>query len=141
MSASGNMHYQRNLADVVAEIKDEIKSFVQTHIEMLRSEWSETRTTLSRGLPLVVIAVTLLGTAYLLFTLAAVSLVVVAFYGNPYAWFLAFLIIGGLWAIGGAMMAYFAYNVLHNHAMFPRRTVEMLKADKMWLHNQAGEQI
>jgi hypothetical protein len=131
---------QRRLAEVLTEIKEELFSFVDTHIQMLHSEWIETRNTLKQTIPLAAIAGSLLGTACLLFTAAAVALVAQAFYGNPYAWFFALVIIGALWMAGGAIMAYFARNAFRNRGLFPRKTLAMLKADRIWIENGARNQ-
>jgi hypothetical protein len=66
-----------------------------------------------------------------------VALVVSAFSGNPYAWFFGFVIVGVVWVIVGGITAFFAYNEFRSKARFPKRTVEVLKADKDWLGSEA----
>ena len=132
---------ERSLAEIVAEIKDELKEFIQTRVALLQSEFKDNMSSLKRALPLAGMALVLLGTAYLLLTLALVALVAVAFWGNPYAWFFALLIVGGVWLLFGAMLAFFAYNQFRSHGLMPKKTVEVLKADKMWLENQARSQV
>ena len=77
-------NHTRNLAAIIAEIKDEIKDFVQTRVAMFKSELRETLDAWKTAVPLAGIAVLLLVTAYLLLTLAVVGLVAVAFWDNPY---------------------------------------------------------
>ena len=88
-------------------------------------------------MPLALLALGLLGTGLLLFTGAVVVLVASAFAGNPYAWFFAFAIVGFIWMVLGAGAAFFAYNAFRSKSMFPKRTVEVLQADKVWLQSEA----
>jgi uncharacterized membrane protein YqjE len=134
-------NHTRNLATIIAEIKDEIKDFVQTRVEMLKSEVRETLDAWKTAVPLAAIAVLLLATAYLLLTLAVVGLVAVAFWDNPYRWFLAFLIVGVLWSIGGAVLGWLALREFQSKGLFPRKTIEVLKADKIWIQSEAGDPV
>jgi uncharacterized membrane protein YqjE len=127
----------RNLGSIVAEIRDEVKDFAGTRLEMLKAELHEGLTTIQRVIPAAAVAIVLLSTAYVLFTLAIVGLVAVAFWTNPYCWFFAFLMVAVLWAVAGALTAWMAVRRLKAHGLFPRKTVEVLKADKVWLQNEA----
>src|SRR6185312_9032377 len=124
---------ERSLGDLIAELKEEATGFFTTRVEMFRSEFHETVSGWKSLLPLAVIAAVLLGTAYLLFTLALVSLVVVAFWGNPYHWFFAFLIVGFVWAVGGALVAFLARVAFRNRALFPKKSLGVLQADRLWI--------
>ncbi len=106
--------------------------FIHTRVQMFKSELQETLATFKHVMPMAVIALTLLATAYLLLTLAVVSVVAVAFWSNPYHWFFAFLIVGGLWLIAGALTAFLAWNRIKGHGV--------LKADKIWLQHEARSQ-
>src|SRR5437868_15200023 len=99
------------LAGVVAEIKDETKEFVQTRVQMFKTELREKVASWKSGALLAAVGVLFLGTACLLLTLALVGLVAVAFWGSPYAWFLAFLMVGVFWAIVGGVLAFLASGV------------------------------
>lgn len=128
----------RTLADVVSEIKDELKEFIQTRVQMFSAEMKEK---LSRSKSVALyggLAALLLGTAYLLLTLALVGLVAVAFWGSPYAWFLAFLIVGVGWAILGGTLALVAKRTFRGFT--PQRTIQVLKQDKVWLQREASNQ-
>jgi uncharacterized membrane protein YqjE len=134
-------NHTRNLAAIVGEIKDEITDFVQTRVEMFKSELRETLDAWKTAVPLAAIAVLLLTTAYLLLTLAVVGLVAVAFWDNPYRWFLAFLSVGLLWSIGGGVLGWLALREFHSKGLFPRKTMEVLKADKIWIQSEAGDPV
>jgi hypothetical protein len=125
----------------VSEIRDELKEFIQTRLQMVKSELHETISAAKVWAPLAAAAVIFLGTAYLLLTIAIVALVSVAFVTNPYRWFLSFLIVAVVWAITGVVFAYLAWIQLRAQGIFPKRTVEVLKADGIWLQNEVRSGI
>ncbi len=127
---------ERSLASLIAEIRDELKSVVTTRVEMLKAELREAMTAIAAGLPLALVAAVMVATAYLLLTLSLVALIVVAFGDNPYRWFFAFLIVGFAWLILGGMAAFFVWNQFREHSFVPKKTVEVLKADKAWLQSE-----
>ena len=135
-SRAYSVNGERSLASIIAGIREELKDLVTTRIEMLRSELRETAAALKAGIPMLMMSAVFLGTSYLLFTAALVALVWVAFAGNPYAWFYSFLVIGFVWFMIGGIAALLAIHRFREHGFFPKRTVEVLKADKIWLQNE-----
>jgi hypothetical protein len=133
---TGNQH--RSLGVIVAEIRDELKSFVHTRVEMIRSELDESLAAARVGVPLMVLVLLLGAVGFLLLSVAVAVLVAGAFAGNPYAWFLGFLIVGLSWTLFAAVAAFFAYNAFRKR--FPKRTLEVLRADKMWLQSEVRSQ-
>lgn len=131
----------RNMASLVAQIRDELKEFASTRIKMLKTEVQEKVTAAKIWAPLAAVALVLLGTAYLLLTLAIVSLVVVALGDNPFRWFIALIGVGVVWALTGGILAFVAWKKVSAQGMLPAKTVEVLKADKIWLQNEAKSQI
>lgn len=131
----------RNISDVLTDMKDELKEFVQTRISMLKAELREKGTTIKTAAPLAVAALVLLGTAYLLFTLALVGLAAAFLPDNQYRWCLAFLAVAVLWSIIGGIAAYFAKRELEVKGLLPKRTIEVLKGDKVWVQAEVKNQI
>ena len=129
------------LAGVVSDIKDELKEFFQTRTQMLRTELREKISTWRTGALLAVVGLVFLGTAYLLLTLALVGLIAVAFWGSPYAWFLAFLIVGLFWGLWGGIVAYLAVREFRTQGLAPKKTIEVLKEDKVWIRTEVGGQV
>ena len=127
----------RSLGAIFSDIADELKEFVNTRIQMVKSELRETLDAVRIALPLGLIALVLIGTAFLLFTAAAVVLIASAFSGHAYAWFFACIIVGMLWMAFGGTAAFFAYNEFRSKSIFPKHTVEVLKADRIWLESEA----
>ena len=131
----------RSLAAVIAEMKDELKEFAQTRIEMFKAEVQEKMKTLKIAAPLAAFGALLLMTGYLLFTMAFVGLAVAFFADNPYRWFFAFAIVAVLWTLLGGIAAYFAKREFEVKGLIPRRTIEVLKDDKIWIQTEAKNQL
>jgi hypothetical protein len=126
---------ERSLGAIIAEIKDELKSSINTRVRMIKSEFQESFGSITIGLGLSLLCLGLLVIAALLFTAAVVAVVASAFPGRPYAWVLAFAIVGAVWSAFAAIAGAFALRQLRN--IFPKRTIEVLKADKVWLQSEA----
>ena len=125
----------------MAEIKDELKEFFQTRTQMLRTELREKISTWRTGALLAAVGLVFLSTAYLLLTLALVGLIAEAFWGSPYAWFLAFLIVGLFWGLWGGIVAYLAVREFRAQGLAPKKTIEVLKEDKVWIQTEVGGQV
>jgi len=131
----------RSLAAIVTEMKEELKDLVQTRIEMFRTELQEKLKTLKIAAPLAGLGALVLGTAYLLFTMALVGLVVAFFRDNPYRWFFAFAAVAVLWTLLGGIAAYFAKREFELKGLMPRKTIEVLREDKLWIQAEAKNQL
>lgn len=131
----------RSVAEIMAEMKRELKEFVLTRFEMFKTETREKIKTLKIAAPLAALGALLLGTAYLLFTIALVGLVAVFVRNSPYQWFLAFAIVAVLWTLLGAVAVYFAKREFELKSLAPKRTIEILKGDKQWIQAEAKNQI
>ena len=129
----------RSLAEVISEIKGEVKDFVQTRVSMFVAEMRESLKNSKAGAIYAGIALALGAAGLLMLSVALAALVAVAFWGSPYAWFLGFLIIGLLWTIIAAMLALAAVRQFRELA--PKRTIQVLKEDKIWLQHEARNQI
>ncbi|HZR66468.1 MAG TPA: phage holin family protein [Terriglobales bacterium] len=132
-------HVSRSLGEIVSEIRIELMELLNTRLKMLKSELQETKAGLRVVLPLAAVTLIFFFTAFLLLSAAVVALVASAFAGNPYAWFFGLIIVAVLWAIFGGIAGFFAYNELRAKTTFPRRTFEVLIADKNWLESEAKE--
>ncbi len=129
---------ERSLAEIIAKLKQELTDFVSTRSELLRHELQEKAGMIKAVAPLAAMAVVFLSTAYLLFTLALISLLAVVFFaGNPYAFFFSFLIVGFVWLVIGGVAALVVKHQIHEHGIMPRKTMEVWKADKIWLRHEA----
>lgn len=104
--------------------------------ELLGEELREKVSLLKLIAPLVLVLVVLISTAYVLLTLALLSLIAMAFQPSPYRWFFSLLIVGISWAILGAVAGMFAWQRVSRGSLLPQKTINVLKADKAWLENE-----
>ena len=126
----------RTLASLLAETKEEVKHFFATRIALFRAELREKGRKVKSSAPLAFAGLLLLGTAYVLFTLALVGLVLALLPANPYRWCFAFLAVAVLWTILGAPVAWLALRRLAFKELVPNRTINVLKGDGIWLQTE-----
>ena len=129
----------RSLAAIAAEMKQELKEFAETRIAMLKSELREKIGHWKVAAPLAGIGVVLLATAYLLITFGLVALAAV-FIDSPYRWFFALIGVGVLWALLGGVAVYIAKREFELNRVMPKKTLEVLRGDKIWLQKEARNQ-
>lgn len=137
---SFHTEHERSVAGVLAELKDEIKEFLQTRLEMLKSEMKEKMSTVKTAVPLIAAAVVLCATAWFVLTAALISIVALAFYPNRFAYFFSLLIVGLTYLLVGAGSAAVAVRELKQSGLKPERTIRVLKEDQIWLQTEARHQ-
>jgi uncharacterized membrane protein YqjE len=126
-----------NLRNTIRELGEQLRNFLNTRLELLKSELKENIKDSSKAAVYGAIALVLVLTAYLLLTLAVVALVAVAFAGNAYAWFFALAIVGFVWLILGGAIAMVAKREFRGLA--PQHTLRVLKQDKIWIEEEARQ--
>jgi uncharacterized membrane protein YqjE len=131
----------RSVTAVLADMKEELKQFVETRIKMLNTELRDKLKTLKIAAPLAAAAVLLLLTAYLLFTISLVGLLFAFLPDNPYRWCLAFLSVAVLWSILGGIAGYFAKREFELNGLLPKKTIDVLKGDKIWIQSEVKSYI
>jgi VIT1/CCC1 family predicted Fe2+/Mn2+ transporter len=131
----------RSLAEVIVEVKGEIKDFAQTRFDMLRSELQERRRTWKTALPTIAVGVVLLATAWFVLTAALIAVLAAAFYPSRFAYFFSCLIVGLLYAIAGAIMAGLAVRTLKERGLVPQRTIKVLREDAAWMQTEARSHV
>lgn len=131
----------RTLAEVVGDIKEEIKEFTQTRFQLLKAESQQKWALLKIAAILAAVAVVLLATAYVLLTMGLVAVIAAVFTNSPYRWAFGFFGIAILWAVLGGIAAYFAKREFALKGIVPRRTFAVLKGDKVWLQREAKDHL
>jgi uncharacterized membrane protein YqjE len=132
-------HHGRTLAEVISEIKEEVKEFLETRVSMFIAEMREKLHNSKNAAIFAIIALVLAAVGFLMLSVALAALVAVAFWGSPYAWFFGFLIIGLLWTILATMLGVAAARQVRD--IVPKRTIQVLKEDKVWLQREARSQF
>lgn len=130
-------HSTRSVRGLIAEISEELVSFVTTRADLAHAELSESMTAWKSALPLGLIAAAFAAVAWLLFSLALVCIISLGFGQNPLRWFFSFVIVAIVWSIVAGIAAYFAVHKLRAEGTFPKKTLQVLKADEEWLKNEA----
>lgn len=131
----------RNISAVLREMKDEAAQFARTRMALLKAELEEKLPSLKSAAVFSVLAALLLGTAYLLLTGAVVVAAAILFKDSDYRWVFAFLSVGILWSLIGGIAFFLAKRKFAAKGLVPRRTVAVLKGDKIWLETEANNQI
>jgi uncharacterized membrane protein YqjE len=132
-----NVSKGRTLTEVVATIKEEVIQLAETRIRLFKVESQQKLALLKIAALLGAIAVVLLSTGYLLIALGLIAFVAAALANSPYRWVFGFLAVAILSFILGGIAAYFAKSEFALKGIVPRRTIEVLKGDKIWLQSEA----
>jgi len=144
---SSNVHYineppkNHNLAATFHAVQDEFWQFLDTRVAMLQSEIKEKLAAWKASVPMLAAGALIVATAFLVLTGALICLLRTAFGDSPYAWFLSFLIVGVIYAVGGASALLLAVKKITTNGLVPECTIKVLKEDKAWLQNEMRTQL
>lgn len=127
-----SIHNGRSLQASLQEIKNEIKEFIQTRLDLLKGEMQEKVSAYKAALPMAVIGALMLATAWLLITGAIVAAIQLAL-----GWPAAFAIVGGAYLVCGIFAGWLAYKEVTAQSMKPERTLQVLKQDQIWIEQEA----
>jgi len=108
---------------------------------MLRTELGEKMAMLKSAAPLAIVGILFLVTAYMLFTLGLVGAIVAFLPQNPYRWCIAFFAIAVLWGLIGGICTYMAVREFQVKELLPKRTMQVLKEDKVWLQSEVRSRV
>ena len=131
----------RNLAALFTETKEELKEFAVTRIDMLKSEMRDKLAAWKMALPMLIAALLLGLTAWLVLTACLILAIANAFYGSAWAYVWSTIIVGGAYVLCAAVAATFALRGLKEEGIAPKRTLRVLQADRAWLSTEARSQI
>ncbi len=138
---NGYINNGRSVADVMHEFRDDLKDFVATRVQMLRSEVSEKIGAWKVGLPAIAIGLVLLVTAFLLFTAGLVNAIALAFAGQAWGFALSFFIVFAIYALTGGLLLSYGVRTAKAGGITPEKTIRILKQDQIWLKTEARTQL
>ena len=138
--AVGEVH-ERSVGSVLAEIKDEVREFVQTRIDMLKSEMKDNVSAWKVALPMIGAALLFGMTAWFLLTGALVAIIGDAFLPNGLAYFFSLIIVGVAYLLVATIIGSFAFRELKKRGFKPERTIKVLKEDQVWLQTEARQRV
>jgi uncharacterized membrane protein YqjE len=135
------LHNGRTVAEVLTDLKEEVKEFVSTRVALFRTEVRDKLNMVKVAAPLAIAALLFLATAYLLLTGAVIALVASFISDNSFRWVIAFAVVGVIWGLIGGACVYMVKRELEIKGLMPKKTMEVLKGDKLWIQSEVRGQI
>jgi uncharacterized membrane protein YqjE len=135
------LHNGWTVAEVLTDLKQEVKELVITRVALFRTEVRDKLNMLKVAATLAVSALLFLATAYLLLTGAVIALVASFISDNSFRWVIAFAVVGVIWGLIGGACAYMVKRELEIKGLMPKKTMEVLKGDKLWIQSEVNGQI
>jgi hypothetical protein len=123
------------------EFRDDLKDFVTTRIQMLRSEIAEKVGAWKLGLPSMLIGLVLLATSFLLFTAGVVNAIALAFGGQPWGFAVSLFIVFAVYGLAGGLLLLYGWRTVKAGGIAPEKTIRVLKQDQVWLKTEARTQL
>jgi uncharacterized membrane protein YqjE len=125
------------VAETLADIKEELKSFVQTRAEIFRAETAEKIGVWKRSLVLLVLAAIFLVTFWGTLVFSLVALVHSLFSSSGYEWLWGGLIVSAVFLLLGGFFGQAGYKRLKSCRPAPSRTLRVLGQDRVWIKDEA----
>ena len=135
INQSQNQNPQENMKSVVAaikELKEDTANFLQTRYQMLLAELKQKLAAVKLALPLFAVAA-----VFALLSLFVLTGALVFVIGQAIGIGWALLIVGVLYLIIAGACAWIGLNELTSEGVAPKRTLEVLKQDQVWLQTEA----
>jgi len=135
INQSQNQNPQENMKSVVAaikELKEDTANFLQTRYQMLLAELKQKLAAVKLALPLFAVAA-----VFALLSLFVLTGALVFVVGQAIGIGWALLVIGVLYLIIAGACAWIGINELSSAGVAPKRTLEVLKQDQVWLQTEA----
>ena len=126
----------RTLAGVLNELKEDLKDFVDTRLQMLKAEMKQKMAMLRMVVPMLAVAAVVGMIGLLLLTVALVAAI-----ATLIGWGWSFLVVGLLYVAVAGGTAFMAVRELQEEGVAPVRTIKVLKQDQVWLQNEARNQL
>ena len=126
----------KSLHKVLYEIKDELRDFISTRMELLRADLVDKWEGWKAAVPLMAAGAVLLLAAFFAFTFGLIA-GAAALIGGEYRWALGAGAVFLLYGIIGGILAWMGSKQLKAEGMVPDRTLKVLKQDQLWIKNEA----
>ncbi len=127
----------RSFAASVADIKEDLKTFVQTRAQLFQAEAKEKMRAWRRSLVLLGLAVIFLLTGWITLVFSVVALLHTWIASGSYAWFWGGLIVSVVFLVSGAVCGKAGYQGIKASGLKPTRTLRVLRQDQEWIQKQA----
>jgi uncharacterized membrane protein YqjE len=140
VSRDFNGYTEKPISQVLYEVKKEAKEFIATRFQMARTELTEKASTVKAVAPAAIMGVVLGAMAFLLLSVALVTVLAWLFGGAPSAWATAFCIVGVLYGLVGIGCLAYAMRLLRKQSLMPERILRVLKQDQIWIQTETRTQ-
>lgn len=127
-------------SSIVSKLISETKQFLETRIDLFKTEVKQKLPRLRGALLLGVTGGVFLVMAYLFFAIAVVLLIGSAFPQNAYRWFFGFATVGILTVGFGAIGMFVSKSELGLRSILPKHTLSVLKDDRDWVASEIQRQ-
>src|SRR5215468_9294236 len=133
--------FERPIASSFAELKEDMKSFFQTRVDLLLTELSEKVRAWRTPAILLAIAALLLASSWLALIFSVIAAIHAGIAGSDptgpeYAWLWGGLVVTFLLGLIGALLAIYARATIKSAGLKPTRTLRVLKQDQEWVQKQ-----
>ena len=127
---------EKSVAATLAEIKEELKTFVQTRAEIFKTETAEKINVWKRALVLLVLAAVSLLTFWSTLVFSLVALVRSLLISGRYEWLWGGLIVSGFFLLLAGLFGQAGYAKLKSCRPAPSRTLRILGQDRSWIKDE-----
>lgn len=128
---------ERSLREVLHEIKDEVRNFVNTRYQMLAAEIREKLARIKTAVPLMAGGAVLALGAFFALTFGLIAAITALMPDNPWRWAIGAGAIFLLYAVVGGILGWMGYREVTTEGLAPQRTLRVLKQDQVWIQNEA----
>jgi uncharacterized membrane protein YqjE len=128
---------EKSVAATLTEIKEELKTFVQTRAEIFRTETAEKISVWKRSLVLLVLAAVFLITFWFTLVFSLVALAHSLLISGGYEWLWGGLIVSAVFLLLGGVFGQAGYKRLKSRRPAPSRTLRVLGQDRVWIKDEA----
>jgi len=125
------------MREVIYEIKDELRDFAVTRLEMFKTELREKFTRIKTAIPLMVAGAVFAIGAFFALTFGLVAVIAATMPDSPWRWAIGAGAIFLLYAIVGGILGWMGYREVTTEGLAPQRTLRVLKQDQIWIQNEA----
>jgi uncharacterized membrane protein YqjE len=126
----------KSLAASLSEMKQEFKDFVQTRVQLLKTETAEKWSVWKRALIWMAVAAVSLITGWFVFVFSLVALVHALLTSVGYGWFWGAIIVSAVFLFLGVVTGATGYGMMKTSGLAPTRTLKVLQQDRAWAQDQ-----
>lgn len=130
------MPFEKSLAASLAELKEDLKNFLQTRFELLKTELSEKIRNWKQPAILFAIAGLMLFSSWLALVYSMIAVLHAWIAGTNFSWFWGGLIVTVFLLLAGIAVGAAGYAGVSSAGLKPTRTLRVLKRDQEWVQKQ-----